>query len=130
MSKTAWILLIVLTALVLGGFGVYKITQANKFSAEAKDSAYTMVEAMRGLDGHEDYVGTQIERYHRDAFKVGYKSGGFTAQSFFDEETYLDELWKLIAQQAVKDEKQNVADALPRYEHFRNPPSPTGDTST
>jgi len=120
MSKGAWITLGVLVVAVLGGMGVYKFTQHQKFDDEARELARASIRNTVGLQEHAGYVGPLTVEYHPQAFEAGFDLGGLRSQASFDEEVYLDELWKLIEARARADGREDVVRVLPRFAHHRD----------
>lgn len=113
MSKGSIITLVVIVVLLLGGMFIYKQQQRSKAEIEGKQSAVQLIEGLKGLAPHREYVLGLIDSHHPEAFAASWSSGGLFAPSEFDEQGYIEQLWQRISDAARRDGKPEVVGELP-----------------
>jgi hypothetical protein len=113
MSKGSIVTLVVLLAVILGGFLGFKQYQKVQSANEARDEAMQVVMGSKVLREHKVYIESLIDRHHAEAFKAGFKREHLFAPTEFDSQKYIEVLWERVASSANSDSKPDIAAALP-----------------
>lgn len=112
MSKGSIITLVVLVVGVLGGFLGYKEYQKRQTSGKAAIDAKGLLGG-RQYRENQAYIDGLIHRHHGEAFAAAFQQEHLFAPSEFDEQKYLEVLWKRVSESAIRDNKPEIADSLP-----------------
>lgn len=121
MSKGAIITLVVLVLAVLGGAIGMKMQRQSAASRDARQSAVALLQSSPTYRSNQEYVDRLIDEHHGAAFESAYQSGGLASQADFDEEIYLTELWRRMAESAQRDNRKDVVQIIPTHATEKSP---------
>ncbi len=125
MSKSAIALLVLLVAGVLGGVLWHKSQERARCAAGAKEAAVALLRHTPAFKNDEVYVRRLIDESHKAAFDASFAGGGLFAPSSYDEQAYLEALWREITRRATDDNRPEVVDALPAIDQNPDHAAPT-----